>query len=371
MNDYLDNLLTRNTGAQNTVQPRPISLFEPILSPFLTSPAQSINPNLVEDESFTSKPSFSNLRATEQSPSRQHLSVPDSEPGIPLSSGLDSVLHQEQIRVPQSQTRLEASSDLSQTTNHKDSQTKVQDSPASVESDAQVERLHSHKSSIFNQEEITEPKLSQPEAQIRSTKPPTIANPDTHVPNLQTPYSLKQIVGETKLESTYPQSKFVSLAPKIAQKESMPVSPIFPSIWHELPGQPIRSQLREQSELPKLIPAQPQPVQTIEELQQSTRKIGQQIDEMVQLNPLQERAPERPLPLEPQVIAPLTMKPHSEPAPFSIAPSMTSPEPTVQVTIGRIEVRTYPAQASPKKQVARAQVESLDDYLRQRSGGTR
>ncbi len=45
--------------------------------------------------------------------------------------------------------------------------------------------------------------------------------------------------------------------------------------------------------------------------------------------------------------------------------------PSVQVTIGRVEVRATPAPAAPKKTRSRPPVMSLDEYLRQRSGGDR
>jgi hypothetical protein len=46
------------------------------------------------------------------------------------------------------------------------------------------------------------------------------------------------------------------------------------------------------------------------------------------------------------------------------------PAPTIQVTIGRIEVRATPA-ATPRPQAARSapSVMSLDDYLNQRAKG--
>jgi hypothetical protein len=48
------------------------------------------------------------------------------------------------------------------------------------------------------------------------------------------------------------------------------------------------------------------------------------------------------------------------------------PAPTIQVTIGRIEVRATPAPAaSPASKAKPAPVLSLDDYLRQRNGGSR
>ncbi|MGH7495330.1 MAG: hypothetical protein ACREOO_23465 [bacterium] len=45
------------------------------------------------------------------------------------------------------------------------------------------------------------------------------------------------------------------------------------------------------------------------------------------------------------------------------------PAPTIQVTIGRIEVRATPPVTQPQRQRSAPQVMSLDEYLRQRAGG--
>jgi hypothetical protein len=48
-----------------------------------------------------------------------------------------------------------------------------------------------------------------------------------------------------------------------------------------------------------------------------------------------------------------------------------SESPTIQVTIGRIEIRAAVASASARKTSARSPAMSLDDYLKQRNGGRR
>jgi hypothetical protein len=55
------------------------------------------------------------------------------------------------------------------------------------------------------------------------------------------------------------------------------------------------------------------------------------------------------------------------------APQMTQqpPAPTIQVTIGRIEVRAEPPQPLPRRATPAAPRLTLDEYLRQRSGGER
>lgn len=50
-------------------------------------------------------------------------------------------------------------------------------------------------------------------------------------------------------------------------------------------------------------------------------------------------------------------------------PTAAPPEPTIQVTIGRIEVRAVSSQAPAKKERAESPVMSLNEYLRSRRGG--
>lgn len=77
-------------------------------------------------------------------------------------------------------------------------------------------------------------------------------------------------------------------------------------------------------------------------------------------------------PVGPSVFSPL---PHQL-LPVVRSPSMivkeTPPAPTIQVTIGRIEVRaTSPSPATPKKAPLKPAAMSLEDYLRSRSGGAK
>jgi hypothetical protein len=50
--------------------------------------------------------------------------------------------------------------------------------------------------------------------------------------------------------------------------------------------------------------------------------------------------------------------------------AMPAPAPTVQVTIGRIEVRAAPPAPAPAQRATRPAPMTLDEYLRQRKGGT-
>ena len=79
-----------------------------------------------------------------------------------------------------------------------------------------------------------------------------------------------------------------------------------------------------------------------------------------------------PLPEIPQSLVQPNLTPHFPlPIPTPHSPPPTPPPPTIQVTIGRIEVRVAPPTALPKRSKSTQAVPalSLQDYLKQRQGG--
>ena len=83
--------------------------------------------------------------------------------------------------------------------------------------------------------------------------------------------------------------------------------------------------------------------------------------------------PQPPQPSKRETPAPI-LQPRvtvAEPAPPPVRREAPPPAPTIQVTIGRIEVRATPAAKAPvvERQAARPAVD-LEEYLRQRSRGT-
>lgn len=83
---------------------------------------------------------------------------------------------------------------------------------------------------------------------------------------------------------------------------------------------------------------------------------------------VQEKSPSR----QASVVAQPQVTPYREPAASAFVEPAVTPEPTpsVQVTIGRVEVRaTPPPTPSPKARRPKPPVMSLDEYLRQRANG--
>jgi hypothetical protein len=60
---------------------------------------------------------------------------------------------------------------------------------------------------------------------------------------------------------------------------------------------------------------------------------------------------------------------YSEPAALRQIKPMNAPEPAIEVTIGRIEVRATPSTSQPRVQSQKSSKMSLDEYLHQRSEG--
>ncbi|MFO7539813.1 MAG: hypothetical protein R6X32_17380 [Chloroflexota bacterium] len=75
--------------------------------------------------------------------------------------------------------------------------------------------------------------------------------------------------------------------------------------------------------------------------------------------------------LRPSVSPPRPIRPRGQEQRATSREETAVPAPTIQVHIGRIEVRATPPPPSPKKSRPQPSLTSLDDYLRQRNGGGR
>lgn len=84
-----------------------------------------------------------------------------------------------------------------------------------------------------------------------------------------------------------------------------------------------------------------------------------------------EGMPERPIPLKSvSPVAPLAIAPAPSGERSAAAEPVNESARSIQVTIGRIDVRAImPATAPPVAPPAKTRIQSLDDYLRERSGG--
>jgi hypothetical protein len=116
-----------------------------------------------------------------------------------------------------------------------------------------------------------------------------------------------------------------------------------------------------------IIREKPAPSETKREARSTSRSSPQTILMAIARNKI-DRSKARPIFPE-SSIAPLT---RLRPEPAQPIRSDNQPQPTVQVTIGRIEVRAVQSPQSPTRPRPKTPVLSLDEYLRQRSqGGTR
>jgi hypothetical protein len=137
----------------------------------------------------------------------------------------------------------------------------------------------------------------------------------------------------------------------------------------QVPAQPnAREQRVIERKLERVtIREKPAPSETKREARSTSRSSPQTILTAIARNKI-DRSKARPIFSE-SSIAPLT---RLRPEPAQPIRSDSQPQPTVQVTIGRIEVRAVQSPQSPTRPRPKTPVLSLDEYLRQRSqGGTR
>lgn len=154
--------------------------------------------------------------------------------------------------------------------------------------------------------------------------------------------------------------------PQVRRPEINPVLPLSPSLTQkERPGQRAAPSFRR---IQPAVLGQPGPSSNIEGI--VVQRISE-TGERDQPAPLTTLIP-RP---GPELLLPQTLKARPDNLPPG-GPDATEAESRqsdtiINVSIGRIEVRATPARARTEKQRNAPQVMKLDDYLRQRSGGSR
>jgi len=112
-----------------------------------------------------------------------------------------------------------------------------------------------------------------------------------------------------------------------------------------------------------VIREKPGPIESKRRVEWSSHPVAQNISPPAAQNIESSRARSM---FEPSPITPLIA---ARPDPPPINRTEIQPQPTVQVTIGRLEIRAVQSSARPAKPQAKTPVMNLDDYLRQRSQG--
>lgn len=329
MNDYLSSLITRNLNPKGELQPRLGSIFEPLLPPggavtgsVFDLPGDEVEPAPVEMLGEALAPP---LRAAR----RQGPGQPSAAGGLPASS-----------------PEVKAASPGAST------------------------------AAYDRQPAGTAPMPPAPAPSRTAFKPPASHSSPTLAP----------LQGQGSVLAPAPSAPLAERAPRQASWDkptvSLPAaeeeSPAEPSVgamaW---PGMPMLKLAPAQEGLtPRISPAAPHQDKAGEvETMGMPRSGPAEGERHTALEPAITRPEPRPAEGSlPAAAAAVTarprVRPYLEPMPPAPAPAAAQLEPTIQVTIGRIEVRATPP-AQPPKQRSEPPVMSLDEYLRQRSGERR
>ena len=227
------------------------------------------------------------------------------------------------------------------------------------------QRAHEHLHTRQRRGDENEPHtLSFADRDERTTSP--LRN-DTLVPTPQTPVIQVSIATAT-----------ISTTQPARQVSVNPLAPIASSLERDAPTARTEQQRRLLEPLPSQA-RQPDPreIKTIVVREQriiepsvQAREPGSQPSPLSALSPSNQ--PERGGTAPPPVAVQTHIAPLVERGAESFSPSRPSPQPqpTVSVTIGRIEVRAVGSSEAPAKPRATPPVMNLDDYLRRRNQGS-
>ena len=314
MSDYLGNLVNRSTSPDNLVSPRPTSLFEAASAahPPFAHHLPNLNP---EDDELGI-----NETVTALAPQTAVGSTPPSQPIAARPAA------------PTNQT--------------------ISPLPAAIPT----------------------PPVAQP-APAREKQQPTILPPAKphHKSLIQHPPDndpvpipspvIQQTIIERTIQTTVDGISTTKEKPASAPEPSKVLEPVV----KPLGADPRPRQTTAESETPS--PLEPR-IEHIE-IQRIVEPSRRTVRSESQPSQFPHKPSANPTPKSEPLVTPLRLAPRLEPAiPLPKPISKAAPAPTIDVTIGRIEVRATPPPASkPKKQSAEPLVMSLDEYLRQRVNG--
>lgn len=411
MSNYLDNLLARSINPETVVQPRPISLYEPVVQPIWSPPDLFVNPNeLMAESAFDD---------TDIRPRGISRSVRRSPPTAPLAQEPDTA--QDDVEVMSVGSGPRVGPLLLHKAEVPESQGLANKRPGSphnqVEPAAEIPLLHQ-----------TANQMVRPKPQPLIKVEPYQQREDQLLPEM----SAMQVVAS-------------HMSPEITEKgvmrvhesggENRPIEPITQSVTpsststvgNSDQSRPLETRIEPTSNIiaqamvPQSVPARPPTAVTevlVEETPllvtlQNDNKSGQTLRPNVTPTMVPSTVASTLKVAQSPASSPTTnmtdssapldsqLKPENQPddqtsmrqsnttikqynietqvrpylrtmPPPSQTPS-PNPEPTIQVTIGRIEVRAAPPASLPKAKTStsKSSMLSLEDYLRQRRGGER
>jgi hypothetical protein len=347
MSDYLNNLVARSLNHAEVIQPRLASMFEPLQS----NTGLDVTPNL----------SLQQPSVNAEAVSKNQISI-DIETGDSLGLKLQEVgtkgkFHQE------SEIDMETQKILS-----------VGGEEVAIKLDRKVSGEGDNQGFSATEETQGETTLSVVNKSLERSEPKTqgqTSTPNTHT-NLQ-PYSSSRLdpspdhnTDEMSM-SKLPSLNTISHNHTSGEQESvnLPTLKVFrqinaiPSSKFTAARQEISgiSQLREELSVEHLEEFQPGEVSTSALASKTTESSINNLDNLIP------HAKKPAITMYPQVQIPTSTDTNLSEQPSS------PPTPTINVTIGRIEVRATPPVAPPTKQRPKPTVMGLEEYLHQRAKG--
>jgi len=320
MSDLLSNLVTRSLGTAPVIQPRLPTLFEPA-KPYNGSFGDASDPG--EDEVREAESAVEN--AKRQSAAQQDRQAPVSRPPAE-----ERVNPESPPPIPQA------------------SRSEKQKNEPAVRTSGHTPALATYEG----------PRESRP----------TVRKPAVRTPGQKTSARLSQPFAEAPEEART--SARASVAPafeKNVPAGALTASAFLPksSTFAPTQDEPQHPDERSEAAVPTPLGSTPKRPDAPSQLQQSAE--SQAKPPVVETPSLESKKPAvRPATAMDPTSAPrFEFARHVPPAPHA-----NPPEPTIQVTIGRIEVRAVSSQAASSKQQGTASpVMSLNDYLHSRRGG--
>ncbi len=357
MDDFLSRLVDKSLGLTAVIQPRPISLFEPVLTGAALPAVPAMEIETVQEPANPLPPVNDHLKTETANPSSASLN--SEPPPIPQ----DTILAPKTVVM---ETAVPPPTDV-----QRPFPTMKEDEPSS----AQAAPHLTFQSPI--REEISPPPLPAnflPTSAIVPRMVETVTTPTKSSVTVETTAVPSPII--QRMPATPPPLVIENTMTTLTPPPPLPIiqpMPVAPMITPPIPAERVEQIESRPGEPPILSPMPPPVNKPTAPLVILPAVAAQPVQPNQQHH--KPELPERIIP-EPTIAPPLE-------ATAVIQPSITlyqerkgetvvspEPAPTVEIRIGRIEVRATPPPApAVKEQPAASPVMSLEDYLRQRENG--